>query len=260
MMGALWTAATGMRAQQTNIDVTANNLANANTIGFKKVRAEFKDLMYRTVKQAGTPMQSGTQTPVGTQIGMGVHNSATARMFSQGDFQQTENPFDWVIEGDGFFQIQKPDGQIAYTRDGAFKVDGNGQVVNSEGLLLVPQVTIPPGSTSPAITPEGAITVQVGNNISTVGQVTLARFINPAGLTAIGKNLFMTTPASGEPTVSNPNTDGMGTIAQGYVEMSNVKVVEEMINLIVAQRAYEANSKSVQTADEMLGMANNLRR
>lgn len=260
MMGALYTAATGMRAQQTNIDVTSNNLANANTFGFKKVRAEFQDLMYRTAKQAGTPMQSGTQTPVGTQIGMGVHNSATSRIFSQGDFQQTEQPLDWVIEGDGFFQIQLPDGQIAYTRDGSFKKDGNGQIVTSEGMLLIPQVTLPPNATQINVTPEGAITVQVGNNNTTVGQVTLARFINPAGLTAVGKNLFTPTAASGEPVVNNPTQDGMGAIKVGFVEMSNVKVVEEMINLIVAQRAYEANSKSVQTSDEMLGMANNLRR
>lgn len=260
MMGALWTAASGMRAQQTNIDVTSNNLANANTIGFKKVRAEFQDLMYRTAKQAGTPMQSGTQMPVGTQIGMGVHNSATARMFSQGDFQQTENPYDMVIEGDGFFQIQLPDGQIAYTRDGAFKVDGNGQMVTSEGMLLVPQITVPAGASGFAVTPEGAVTVQQGNNISTIGQITLARFINPAGLTAIGKNLFTPTPASGDAVVANPSTEGFGALKTGFIEMSNVKVVEEMINLIIAQRAYEANSKSVQTADEMLGMANNLRR
>lgn len=260
MMGALWTAATGMRAQQTNIDVTSNNLANANTIGYKKVRAEFQDLMYRTAKQAGTPMQSGTQMPVGTQIGMGVHNSATARMFSQGDFQQTENPYDWVIEGDGFFQIQRPDGQLAYTRDGAFKVDGNGQLVTAEGMLLVPQITVPAGASNFAVTPEGAVTVQQGNNISTIGQVTLARFINPAGLTAIGKNLFQPTAASGEPVVANPSTEGFGALKTGFIEMSNVKVVEEMINLIIAQRAYEANSKSVQTSDEMLGMANNLRR
>lgn len=260
MMGALWTAATGMRAQQTNIDVTSNNLANANTFGYKKVRAEFKDLMYRTAKEAGTPMQSGTQTPVGTEIGMGVRNSATNRMFSQGDFQQTENPLDVVIEGDGFFQIQKPDGTLAYTRDGAFKVDGNGQVVTSDGFLLVPQITVPQGSSNLSISSEGTVNVKIGENLSQIGQISVARFINPSGLTAIGKNMFQPTAASGQPVVGNPGTDGFGSIQQGYIEMSNVKVVEEMVNLIVAQRAYEANSKSVQTADEMLGMANNLRR
>lgn len=260
MMGALWTAATGMRAQQTNIDVTSNNLANANTFGYKKVRAEFKDLMYRTAREAGTPMQSGTQTPVGTQIGMGVRNSATNRMFSQGDFQQTENPLDLVIEGDGFFQIQQPDGTFAYTRDGAFKMDGSGQVVTSDGLLLQPQFSVPQGATSLSISSEGMVTVKVGENITQIGQIQLARFVNPAGLTAIGRNMFMPTPASGQPVLGNPNTEGFGTMQQGFVEMSNVKVVEEMINLIVAQRAYEANSKSVQTADEMLGMANGLRR
>ncbi|MDB5095591.1 MAG: flagellar basal-body rod protein FlgG [Cyanobacteria bacterium RYN_339] len=260
MMGALWTAATGMKAQQTNIDVTSNNLANANTFGFKKVRAEFKDLMYRTAKEAGTPMASGTQMPVGTQIGMGVNNSATTKIFSQGDFQQTDNQLDWVIEGEGFFQIQQSDGTIAYSRDGAFKSDGNGQLVTADGLLLVPNITIPPGATSFTVTQEGQVTVKVGNNSSAIGQVQLARFINPSGLTAVGNNLFSTTPASGEPIVGQPGQESMGQIRTGAIEMSNVKVVEEMINLIVAQRAYEANSKSVQTADEMLGMANNLRR
>jgi flagellar basal-body rod protein FlgG len=260
MMGALWTAATGMRAQQTNIDVTSNNLANANTFGYKKVRAEFKDLMYRTAKEAGTPMQSGTQMPVGTQIGMGVRNSATTRMFSQGDFQQTENPLDMVIEGDGFFQVQRADGTMAYSRDGAFKVDGNGQVVTSDGFLVVPQITVPQGSSNLTISSEGTVTVKIGDNISQIGQIQIARFVNPEGLTGMGKNMFQPTVASGQPVIGNPGTDGFGSIQQGYMEMSNVKVVEEMVNLIVAQRAYEANSKSVQTADEMLGMANNLRR
>jgi flagellar basal-body rod protein FlgG len=205
-------------------------------------------------------MQSGTQTPVGTEIGMGVRNSATNRMFSQGDFQQTENPLDVVIEGDGFFQIQKPDGTLAYTRDGAFKVDGNGQVVTSDGFLVVPQITVPQGSSNLSISSEGTVNVKIGENLSQIGQISVARFINPSGLTAIGKNMFVPTPASGQPVIGNPGTDGFGSIQQGYVEMSNVKVVEEMVNLIVAQRAYEANSKSVQTADEMLGMANNLRR
>jgi flagellar basal-body rod protein FlgG len=260
MMGALWTAASGMKAQQTNIDVTSNNLANANTIGFKKVRAEFKDLMYRTAKEAGTPMASGTMTPVGQQIGMGVRNSATAKDFAQGDFQQTDNPLDIVIQGDGFFQIQQADGQIAYSRDGAFKVDGNGQVVTADGLLLSPQLTIPPGAGKPNITQDGQVVVQVGNNQTTIGQIQLARFINPAGLTAVGKNLFQPTAASGQAEIGQPGQNGLGEVASGMVEMSNVKVVDEMINLIVAQRAYEANSKSVQTADEMLGMANAMRR
>lgn len=258
MMGALWTAATGMRAQQTNIDVISNNLANANTFGYKKVRAEFKDLMYQTEREAGTPMQSGTQTPVGNQIGMGVWNSATNRLFSQGDFQQTQNPLDLVIQGDGFFQIQQPDGSMAYTRDGSFKVDGNGQVVTSDGLLLVPNIQVPDGSTNLSISPEGAVTAQVGPNIQQIGQLQIARFINPAGLTAQGNSLFTQTPASGEPVTSTPGSNGVGSIKQGYIELSNVETVEEMINLIVAQRAYEANSKSIQTADNMLSIANNL--
>lgn len=262
MMGALWTAASGMKAQQTNLDVTANNLANANTFGFKKVRAEFKDLLYRTARAAGTPMASGTQWPVGTQIGMGVLNSATTRMFQQGDFQSTENPFDVVIEGDGFFQVQRPDGQIGYTRDGSFKTDGNGQLVTSDGLLLIPQITVPQGAQDFTITPEGMVTVRQGANanVQTLGQIQLARFINPAGLTATGRNMFLPTEASGQPILNQPGQDGMGVITQGFIEMSNVKVVDEMVNLIVAQRAYEANSKSVQTSDEMLSLANNLRR
>jgi flagellar basal-body rod protein FlgG len=205
MMGALWTAASGMKAQQTNIDVTSHNLANANTFGFKKVRAEFKDLMYRTAKEAGTPMNSGTQTPVGQQIGMGVQTAATNRIFSQGDFQQTENPLDMVIQGDGFFQIQRPDGTVAYSRDGAFKVDGNGQIVTSDGLLVMPQISVPQGSGQLTISPEGNVTVKTGNNISTIGQITLARFINPAGLTSIGENLYTQTPASGDPVIGSPN-------------------------------------------------------
>lgn len=262
MMGALWTAASGMKAQQTNLDVTANNLANANTFGFKKVRAEFKDLLYRTARAAGTPMASGTQWPVGTQIGMGVMNSATSRSFQQGDFQNSENPFDVVIEGEGFFQIQRPDGQIVYTRDGSFKTDANGQLVTSEGLLLIPNITVPQGAQDFTITPEGTISVRVqgSNQTQTLGQIQLARFINPAGLTATGHNLFVENEASGRPVLSQPGVEGMGTLAQGFIEMSNVKVVDEMVNLIVAQRAYEANSKSVQTSDEMLSLANNLRR
>ncbi|HEY9722669.1 MAG TPA: flagellar basal-body rod protein FlgG [Oscillatoriaceae cyanobacterium] len=258
MMGALWTAATGMRAQQTNIDVISNNLANANSFGYKKVRAEFKDLMYQTEREAGTPMQSGTQTPVGNQVGMGVWNSATNRMFSQGDFQQTQNPLDLVIQGDGFFQIQQPDGSLAYTRDGSFKVDGDGQVVTSDGLLLVPNIQVPEGSTNLTISPEGAVTAQVGPNIQQIGQLQIARFINPAGLTAQGNSLFTQTPASGEPVTATPDSNGVGSIKQGYIELSNVDTVEEMINLIVAQRAYEANSKSIQTSDNMLSIANNL--
>lgn len=260
MMGALWTAATGMKAQQTNIDVTSNNLANANTIGFKKVRAEFKDLMYRTAKEAGTPMASGTQLPVGTQVGMGVRNTATVKDFSQGDFQQTDNPLDMVIQGEGFFQIQQPDGTTAYSRDGAFKTDGNGQIVTADGLLLQPNITVPSGATNLQVSSDGAVTCTVGNNPSTIGQLQLARFINPAGLTAVGKNLYTPTVASGEAVTGQPGQNNMGQIQGGMVEMSNVKVVDEMINLIICQRAYEANSKSVQTADEMLGMANGLRR
>lgn len=260
MMGSLYSAATGMKAQQLNIDVTSNNLANVNTYGFKKVRAEFKDLMYRTALEAGAPMSSGTAVPIGQQIGMGVRNSATNRIFTQGELQQTENPFDFTIEGEGFFQIQRPDGTVAYSRDGAFKMDAAGQVVTSDGLLLVPQITVPQGATNFQVSPDGNVTVKMGNDVSTIGQITIARFVNPAGLTSVGKNLFEANLASGQAQIGAPQEAGFGSLQQNMVEMSNVKVVEEMINLIVAQRAYEANSKSVQTSDEMLGLANNLRR
>lgn len=261
MLGALWSAATGMKAQQVNIDVTSNNLANVNTPGYKKGRAEFQDLMYLTAAQAGAPVNTGTKTPVGSQIGMGVRSVAIARSFAQGDYTQTDNPYDLTIEGAGFFQVQMGDGTTAYTRDGGFKVDSSGQLVTSEGYIVQPSISIPNNGTSMTITPEGTVTVMVGEQLSEVGRIQLAQFVNPAGLNALGHNLFRQTDASGDPQIFSPGESGNLTkIRQGSLEGSNVRVVEEMVNLIVAQRAYEANSKSISTADEMLSQANNMKR
>ena len=260
MMGALYSAASGMKAQQLNIDVISNNLANVNTSGFKKARAEFQDLLYRTIAEAGVPVSGGSNTPVGTQVGTGTRSIAVTRVFSQGDFTQTENPLDLTIENDGFFVVQMPDGTKAYTRDGALKVDRSGQLVTAEGYQLVPSITIPPGIGRPSVSPEGIITATVNGNSTTLGQLTLARFLNPSGLSSMGHNLYRVTNASGDPIEGLPGVDGMGSVMQGYLESSNVRVVDEMVNLIVAQRAYEANSKSIQTSDDMLSQANTLKR
>ncbi len=259
MMGALYSAASGMQAQQLNIDVISNNLANVNTPGFKRQRAEFQDLLYRTATAAGVPVSQGTSTPVGQQVGTGVRPVATTKIFSQGDFEQTGNPLDLTIQGDGFFQIQQNDGTIAYTRDGSFKVDRDGTVVNDEGLPLSPQITIPQDAQNITVSPEGVITAQVNGQQNTIGQISLVRFMNPAGLSSAGGNLLLQTQASGDPQESLPEADGTGSILQGYLEQSNVRVVDEMVNLITAQRAYEANSKAIQTSDTMLSEANQLK-
>ncbi|MCL2103217.1 MAG: flagellar basal-body rod protein FlgG [Syntrophorhabdaceae bacterium] len=254
MMTSLYTAATGMEAQKLNIDVIANNLANVNTAGFRRSRADFQDLMYQTIKEAGTVGADGTMMPTGIQVGLGVKPVAIQKIFLQGDFSNTGNPLDIVIEGDGFFQIMKPDGEIAYTRGGAFKLDANGQVVVSDGYLIEPGITIPADATSITISPDGQVSVtQSGSSASTaVGQIMLSRFVNPAGLKAIGKTMFVETDASGPPLTGAPGIDGIGTIGQGFLEMSNVNVVEEMVNMIISQRAYEINSKAITASDEML--------
>ncbi|MBP2645294.1 MAG: flgG 2 [Firmicutes bacterium] len=262
MMRALWTAGSGMIAQQANIDVVSNNLANVNTSGFKKNRIDFADLMYQTIRQAGAPTGAGTQLPTGIQMGHGVREVATQKILTQGNFQQTGNPLDMAIEGDGFFQVTAPDGTIAYTRDGAFKRDSQGRIVTSEGYPLEPQITIPQNATNVNISSEGIVSAAIPGQTGTqeLGQIQIARFINPAGLDSMGRNLLTETSASGAPTIINPGTEGAGTLVQQYLEMSNVQVVEEMVNMIVAQRAYEINSKAITTADEMLGQAANLRR
>lgn len=262
MLRALWTAASGMEAQTLNIDVISNNLANVNTTGFKRSRADFQDLLYQTLKPAGVASTSTTQVPTGIQVGEGTRPVAVQKIYLQGDYQNTENQMDIAIEGDGFFQIQQPSGETAYTRCGAFKLDSEGRMVTSDGYLLEPAITVPSDSLSVSIGTDGTVSViQAGQTeASEIGKIELARFVNPAGLHNLGRNLAVPTTSSGEPITGTPGVDGFGTTAQGFLEMSNVSVVEEMVNMIIAQRAYEVNSKAIQTSDEMLQIANNLRR
>lgn len=262
MMRALWTAGTGMAAQQANIDVISNNLANVSTTGFKKSRTDFQDLMYQTIRQAGTATGPDTQSPSGIQMGHGVRQVATQKIYTEGNLQSTGNTLDIAIEGEGFFQITMPDGTLAYTRDGAFKKDSQGRIVTSDGYPLEPQITIPDNATDVSVSSDGLVNATIPGQTAPqeIGQIQLARFVNPAGLNSIGRNLLTESAASGNPVTSNPGTDGAGTLAQKYIEMSNVQVVEEMVNMIVAQRAYEINSKAVTTADSMLEIAANLKR
>jgi len=260
MMRGLWTAATGMTGQQMNLDVIANNLANVNTNGFKKSRAEFQDLLYQTHRFPGTETAGGQEIPIGIQVGMGTRPIAIQKMFTQGDYVQTQGQLDMAIEGDGFFRILR-NGEELYTRTGAFKLNSEGTIVDAEGNALQPEYTVPAEAVDVSIDSGGNIVAvdEAGTELAT-GRLTLVRFVNPSGLYAIGKNLFRPTEASGEPVEGNPGEEGYGTIAQGFLEMSNVDVVTEMVQMIVAQRAYEINSKAIQTSDEMLSIANNLKR
>jgi len=262
MLRALWTAASGMQSQQTNIDVIANNLANVNTTGFKKSRADFQDLMYQNLKTTGSPSTNTTQVPTGIQIGLGTRLAAVTKLFTSGDLTQTGNDLDMAIEGDGFFQIQMPDGTTAYSRAGAFKKDSTGRIVTSDGYPLLPETVIPTNATKINIGTDGTVSVtQAGQTAPTnVGNIQLAQFANPAGLAAQGKNLFLPTDSSGNATTGTPGQTGIGTIAQRSLEMSNVDVASEMVNMIIGQRAYEINSKAVQAGDEMLQTANNMKR
>jgi flagellar basal body rod protein FlgG len=332
MIRSLWTAATGMQAQALNIDVISNNLANVNTTGFKKSRADFQDLLYETLSPAGVASSAVTQVPTGMQVGLGTRPVAIQKIFMQGDYQYTKNELDIAIEGDGFFQILQPNGEIAYTRAGAFKLSGDGEIVTSDGFLMEPEISIPLDSTAISIGTDGTVSVlqagettsseigtielvrpngeiaytragafklsgdgeivtsdgflmepeisipldstaisigtdgtvsvlQAGETTSSeIGTIELVRFVNPAGLNSIGRNLYLSTSASGDPVTGTAGEDGFGTITQGYLELSNVSVVDEMVNMITAQRAYEINSKSIQASDEMLQMANNLKR
>jgi flagellar basal-body rod protein FlgG len=262
MIRSLFTASTGMIAQQLNIDTIAHNLANVNTTGFKKSRVNFQDLLYETIKPAGTQTANGTTIPEGIQVGHGVRPSSIAKLHTQGSAIQTGNPFDMRIEGEGFFQVTLPDGTTAYTRDGAFKVNAEGQVLTADGYLLADNIVIPDDAEVVSIGPDGTVSViQPGNVTTVVGNIELARFANPAGMDArLGRNLLMENDASGPPTPGTPGLDGLGTLSQGFLENSNVQVVEEILQMIIAQRAYEANSKVIQTADEMLQTANNVRR
>jgi flagellar basal-body rod protein FlgG len=260
MLRALWTAATGMESQQINLDVVANNLANVNTVGFKKARAEFQDLLYQATKKAGTETAGGNQVPVGVEVGMGSRISATKKMFTQGDFKQTDSAYDWVIEGDGFFQLDD-NGRTVYSKAGSFMTNKDGALVNPEGLKLNPQVTIPQDAVKFQILPDGTWDARdkVENKLSS-GRIELVRFINPAGLRSIGRNLYDITDSSGSPVKGNPGETGFGTITQNAVEMSNVNVVDEMVQMIAGQRAYEINTKAIQTADQILQMVSNLKR
>lgn len=262
MIKAMRTAASGMAGQQLNVDNIANNLANVNTTGFKRSRVEFQDVLYQNFRRAGSVTAIGTEAPVGLSVGYGTRPSATVREFSGGDLVQTGNPMDLAIEGTGFFQIQMPDGNTAFTRDGTFKLSADGRVVTSEGYFLLPELSVPEDTLSVAIGNDGSVQVmQFGQDLSSdIGQIELARFINPAGLAAIGKNLLVQTSASGDPMTDVPGQGGLGFVNQGYVEMSNVRVVDEMVNMIIAQRSYEMNSKAIQTADDMSSIANNLKR
>ncbi|MDD2201169.1 MAG: flagellar basal-body rod protein FlgG [Firmicutes bacterium] len=262
MMRALWSAATGMHAKQLDMDVIANNLANVNSAGYKKSRVDFQDLMYQTIRSAGSTVAQGSRVPTGIQVGLGTRAAAIQKVFSQGDFVQTENPLDMVIEGDGFFQVLMPDGSTAYTRTGAFKLDADGRVVTSDGYVMEPEIVVPDNAVSISIGTDGTVSVEIAgeNEPLELGSIELARFLNPGGLTSLGRNLYRPTAASGEPIVGTPGLDGMGTVAQQFLEMSNVKIVEEMVNMIIAQRAYEVNSRAIQASDDMLATATNLRR
>ena len=262
MIRSLWTAASGMQAQTTSIDVISNNLANVNTAGFKRSHTDFQDLLYETMRPPGVSAGGNSQVPTGIQIGHGTRTVSTHKIFMQGDFQHTQNELDMAIEGQGFFQVIQPNGTVSYSRAGNFKIDSEGRIVTPDGFLMEPEITIPTDALAVSIGTDGTVSVlQAGQNQpSEIGTLQLARFVNPAGLQSIGRNLFVETAASGNPTVGTPGEDGFGTIAQGYLEMSNVSVVDEMVNMITAQRAYEINSKAIQAADDMLQTANNLKR
>jgi len=262
MVKAMNTAATGMVAQQMNIDNIANNLANVNTTGFKKGRVEFQDILYQNYRKAGTASAIGTTVPVSLDVGYGARAVATTREFSSGSVMVTGNPTDLAIGGAGFFQIQMPDGTTSYTRDGSFKISSEGNLVTVDGFQVLPAITIPQDATEVSVTIDGqAFAKVIGNETpQQIGQLELARFINPAGLSAVGHNLYTETVASGTPITGIPATDGLGRIDQGSLESSNVSVVDEMVNMIMAQRSYEINSKVIQTSDEMSQTTNNLKR
>ncbi|MCU1272944.1 MAG: flagellar basal-body rod protein FlgG [Bryobacterales bacterium] len=263
MIRALYSAASGMTAQQLNVDNIANNLANANTTGYKVRRAQFQDLLYQSMVQPGTSAGQQTVVPTGLQLGLGTRAASNEIIFTQGEFVSTSNPLDVVIQGRGFFQVRRPTGEIAYTRAGAFHLDRDGNLVTSDGDPLEPQITIPPDAQTVTIAQDGTVSyIQPGQSAAQLaGQMQLAVFQNPAGMNSIGRSLYLPTDASGDAIVGNPGgQEGIGSLLQGYTEQSNVSVVDEFINLIVAQRGYEANSKVVKAADDMYSQINNLTR
>jgi flagellar basal-body rod protein FlgG len=261
MFKSLNTAATGMQAQQDNMDTISNNIANVNTSGFKKSRAEFEDLLYQNIKDPGAQTGLNALSPTGVQTGMGVKTAATVKDFDVGSAKITNKPLDLMIDGPGFFPIQGEDGQIAYSRDGAFQKDPNGKIVDKNGRALIPEIIIPPSTNGIQIDSNGQVQITVSGSPDpqTIGNIEIVNFINPAGLKSLGKNVYAPTPASGQPTQGAPGTAGMGSLSQGQIESSNVNIVEEMVNMISAQRSYEMNSKAIQAADQMLQSLNNLR-
>jgi flagellar basal-body rod protein FlgG len=259
MIRALDTAATGLAAQQLNMDVVSNNLANVNTNGYKKVRAEFKDLAYETLKAPGGGADG--KAPESLQVGLGVEVSGTQRLFFQGSLTQTSNPLDMAMDGEGFFQVQSADGTTKYTRDGSFQIDGEGRLTTAGGNVMEPAITIPSNAQDIQISPDGAVMVVMSgeSDPTEVGRIETVHFANPAGLKAIGENLYEATAACGDAVSGNPGSDGRGALRQGFLEASNVQVVEEMVRMLTAQRAFEANSKALQAADDMLRAVNNLK-
>jgi|UniRef100_Q47I21 flagellar basal-body rod protein FlgG len=255
MIRSLWIARTGLDAQQTQLDVISNNLANVSTNGFKRSRAVFEDLLYQTLRQPGAQSSQQTQIPTGLQLGTGVRPVSTAHIFTQGNLQKTDNTLDIAVQGNGFFQILLPDGTTGYTRDGSFQKDNQGQIVTSDGYPLQPNITIPSNALSVSVGTDGTVSVTQSGSAATtqIGSIQLATFINPAGLQSAGQNLFLETAASGTPTPNTPGSNGAGIVNQGYVETSNVNVAEELVTMIQTQRAYELNSKVVSTSDAMLG-------
>jgi len=263
MIRALYSAASGMAAQQTNVENIANNLANANTNGFKARRAQFQDLMYQSMVQPGAAAGQQTTVPAGLQLGLGARSASNAILFTQGAFSETGNPLDVVIQGKGFFQVQLPNGELAYTRNGTFQLDKNGSLVTADGNPVQPQIAFPAQAQTIVIAGDGTVSYSLPGQTNTqqAGQIQLANFQNPAGLNSLGNSLYQPTDASGDPTVGAPGgPEGLGSLLQGFVEQSNVSVVQEFINLIVAQRGYEANSKVVQAADNMYQNVNNVSR
>jgi flagellar basal-body rod protein FlgG len=254
MIRSLWTASTGMEAQQTQLDVISHNLANVSTNGYKRAHASFEDLMYQNIRQPGAASSDSTQLPTGLQVGLGVRSVATSRVMSQGGLTQSNNNLDMAINGNGFFQIQMPDGTTGYTRDGSFQMDSQGQLVTNNGYVVQPGITIPAQSQSITVGADGTVSVTLPGQATaqTVGQMQLANFINPAGLESKGGNIYLESTASGTPTAGTPATSGLGKIEQGYVETSNVNVVEELVAMIATQRAYELSSKAISTSDQML--------
>ena len=254
MINSLWISKTGMEAQQTQLDLISNNLANVSTNGFKRAHAVFEDLMYQNLRQVGSNTSEQSQLPTGLQIGLGVRTVATSRSFTQGNLQQSGNGFDVAIQGNGFFQVTMPDGTLGYTRDGSFQIDSQGRLVTSNGLPIANGVTVPANAKNITIAPDGTVTASVPGNVAAqpIGTIALASFINPAGLEPRGQNLYAETPASGQPVTGTPGANGLGSLMSGFVETSNVNIVQELVTMIQTQRAYELNSKAIQTSDQML--------